>query len=446
MYGYPNINIVISFINTDVNESLEFIKQIPSIYLIYSFILISLAIYIIKNQKYIKINNNIILFSVFIIVVISTPLSDYCKGKLSTSSFKFTLFKFSNDIISSYNQVTNFNKNLKELINNKSDWNPTPVKNDYDTYIVVIGESVRSDFMHTYGFSLNNTPYLDSINGLIFKNYISASGATQLSLSRTLALSNGKHIDFKNNIIKLAKKQGFRTYWVSNQGSFGNDDSISAMIGKQADSVTFLKKGEYNTEKYLDENLVTPYKSALLDNNYSNKKLIFIHLMGSHPDFCERVNYKYDEFFVNKKLSCYVQSIKNTDTLLSKIASYATQNNKRWTMMYFSDHGLSYQDRDGNITIEHSSSYKKNFHVPFFITSYNDKKRNEINHYRSAFDFMSLYLRWTGSTDLLINKNCDLLSDIDCGDELKIIDFNNNMKNYKNLPDDFKLSHPIPAH
>ncbi|MFZ4833365.1 phosphoethanolamine transferase [Rouxiella sp. Mn2063] len=437
MYGTPSINIIVSAQNTNINESYEFLKNLPLIYLTPALLLIITSYITLKNRKSLIIKNNTISLAIFILIVIFTPLKSYLKsGVLHIHDVKFTLFRFCNDFYNSYESIALFNEKMVFLKSLPSEWSPSKPKNDYDTYIIVIGESARKDFMHSYGFQIDNTPFTDSMNGLIFKNYISAAGSTQASLSTTFSLNKGDEIEQQNNIIRLAKKQGFYTYWISNQGSIGGDDSIVSYIGQQADSFTFLKKGEYNTQSFPDTDLLVPYQAAILNNNSKKKKLIFIHIMGSHPNFCDRTDNKYDYFYENDKLSCYIQSIKNTDYLLSEITKIADRNKKKWTMLYFSDHGLSFMSAKGTRNLQHNDKYKQNFQVPFIVTSYDAKSRVTIDQLRSAFDFLGLYLQWTGSTDPLLPVECNYLSKMNCKKQIKIKDFNNNVKNYMSLIDE----------
>ncbi|WP_187312828.1 hypothetical protein [Candidatus Williamhamiltonella defendens] len=52
----------------------------------------------------------------------------------------------------------------------------------------MIGESVREDFMHTYGFKIKNTIFSDHANRIFFKKNICAVSITQMSLMNTVAL------------------------------------------------------------------------------------------------------------------------------------------------------------------------------------------------------------------------------------------------------------------
>ena len=56
--------------------------------------------------------------------------------------------------------------------------------------VVIIGETLRRDYMHCYGYPLSNTPHLDSIlktgDMIRYSNVISPAGNTIESLTKVL--------------------------------------------------------------------------------------------------------------------------------------------------------------------------------------------------------------------------------------------------------------------
>lgn len=94
--------------------------------------------------------------------------------------------------------------------------------------------------MHAFGFELHpNTPWMSSRNGLFFDNYISASGSTTLSLTNALAVREGNVTNLSDNLVALANKAGFHTYWISNQHMKGIYDSPVGVMGKKAGFIIF---------------------------------------------------------------------------------------------------------------------------------------------------------------------------------------------------------------
>lgn len=427
IYGPPTYNTVASFYYTDIQESREFMSNIDSKYYIYStFILIFGAL--VSSIKVNAVNyHNKIIFSMVILVFIFTPLKNALSGKYeraANSGTPETRF-FTELAYSIYSLIDEI-----ELYTSEDTFEITKVTNQYDIYVIIIGESVRKDFMHAYGFKINNTPFMSSSNGILFTNYISAASSTQPSLTHSLSL----YPNIGNNIITLANKAGFNTYWLSNQGFVGEYDGSVAAIGRRANNSFFIKRGG-SDDKIIspDTALLAEFKLALESSDH--KKLIVVHLMGSHTPFCTRTEGLYDYFYHNKKLSCYVQSIKNTDKLLSEIYHDLSKTKSKWSVMYFSDHALSLTyDRN---ELVHNDKYQQNYEVPFFITSYDSNKKEIINNRRSGLSFMSLFSQWTGINESNIEKNCDMLSKNDCPNQNTIIDFNKNNRIFDDLPDDY---------
>lgn len=82
--------------------------------------------------------------------------------------------------------------------------------------MVVIGESARRDALGAFGGHWDNTPFASSVNGLIFADYIAASGSTQKSLGLTLnRVVDGKP-QFQDNFVtpqiaRASRPGGFPT-------------------------------------------------------------------------------------------------------------------------------------------------------------------------------------------------------------------------------------------
>lgn len=432
-YGTPSFNIIASFFYTNKNEFYEFLSSLP-IYLHIGVILILFfGFQCAKFKFHINKKFNLLFFLSFLIIFLHAPVKNYLEEKhFNLAESGYPEISFIKDFTKSFKSFNEQKILYSNLISKEDDFINVTSNNKYDTYIVVIGESARRDFLNFYGFPINNTPFINSINGIFFTNYTSASGATVMSLTNTLAL-NGK---LENNIIALAKKAGFKTYWLSNQGSLSDSDTPIASIGKKADTYFFPKKFDYlpSINDGGGLNLLKPLKHAI-EEKYQ-KKLIVVHLMGSHPPFCVRTNNRYEVFFESKELSCYVQSIKDTDNLLATIHKYLTESNSKWSMMYFSDHGLSRSEKErlNKATLLHNDKYRQNFEVPFFVTSYDSYKKDYITEKRSALNFMILFSQWTGIHENKINSDCQMLSNKFCKKQSFIIDFNNNVIDYSNLP------------
>ncbi|HBO23852.1 MAG TPA: hypothetical protein DD649_13330 [Providencia sp.] len=426
IYGPPTYNTVASFYYTDIQESREFIANIDIKYYLYSIFILILGA-LVSSIKVNAVNyHKKVVVILMAIIFFFTPAKYALGGKYeraANSGAPETRF-FTELIYSIYSLIDEV-----KLYTSNDSFEITKVNNKYDIYVIVIGESVRKDFMHSYGFKVSNTPFMSSSNGTFFTNYISAASSTQSSLTHSLAL----YPKIGNNIMTLASKAGFDTYWLSNQGFVGEYDGSVAAIGRRANHSFFIKRGSSDDKRVSSDTALLPEFNSVL-KSLGNKKLIVVHLMGSHTPFCTRTEEQYNTFYHNKKFSCYVQSIKNTDKLLSEIYTGLNESKSKWSMMYFSDHALS-MTYDKN-ELAHSDGHKQNYEVPFFITSYDSIQQEFINARRSGLHFMSLFSQWTGIQENSIKNECDMLSSNECNDQSTVIDFNKNHRDFDSLPND----------
>ncbi|PHM49602.1 tRNA modification GTPase TrmE [Xenorhabdus miraniensis] len=448
-YGYPDVNAVGSLLYTNQNETLEYISGLSLSTYLTAIAIFVLMMFAFKLNITLSDKSKKWLLALFFISAFWSPVKGYIKSDFEDGSELLNTSlpeaRFFSDVYRSYAEVMSENSRFAKIIKNQDDWQPVVKEEKYDTYIMVIGESVRKDFLGAYGFPNKNTPWLDKTNATMLTNYISAAPSTQLSLTNSLAIREKNEIQLNNSIISLAKKTGFETYWLSNQGMKGGFDSPVALIGQQAKYHTFLKEGSSDDRSYMpDENLLPYIRNALMKDK--QKKLVVIHLMGSHPQPCARTNEQYSGYFHSQNISCYIQSIQNTDNLLAEIENIANQNQLHWTMLYFADHGLSFVNKntDGE-NVTHNDSYKQNYQVPFIITDYdystknvasNQSGKDKIDAPRSGLYLLSMLSTWLGVEEPRLISDCDWFSNQECQNQHTVISFSNEYKDFNQLKDD----------
>jgi len=454
LYGIIKVNIIISILYTNPDETAEFVSGIP-LYVYVLIITLILFTYInVLLRKHLvtkKPNNYKILLGIFIMHsvfygIVKPPknkpfnngliYAQYSRNFIISTPFKaVNAYQTAQKSIAKYEQI-------QHLI---SDFNPSKKDDDNPkmaTYVVLIGESARRDSMQNYGFYLQNTPFLAQVPRIQFNNYLSAGPSTALSLQNMLTLDNPNYPQnpYKqnpaNNVISLAKKAGFYTYFLSNQANLGIHDSVIGAIGKTADYSRFLNKTTLTGEKtYKNDDVLIPViKQAI--NEDKDSKVIVVHLLGSHYDFCKRTFDKYGDFVSSKEISCYIQSIKNTDTFLAQIydllQSNKQQTGKNWALVYFSDHGLSAEKGNPN-NLFHSDKHKINYEVPFVILDSLMTETKFINKRRTGLHFMEFFADWLKVSDQIINHQCNFLADEECPNPNLVIDFDNQPSDYSKL-------------
>lgn len=432
-FGPPDLNAMTSMAYTDKAETLEFLmsvsvwKWLISISILFSL----LSCCLLKTKTTFVLPRILSLLS--IVCFFSMPIkAAYQENKFSLLDSHYPPIRFVNDARNAYNQVNADKAFYEHNMKMPDEWGKDTHGENYNTVVIVIGESVRRDFMSAYGFPVNNSPFINSTPGFIFTDYISSGPATVLSLTHSLYRFKDGKIEYNNSIVRLLGKSGYHTSWISNQGVFGSSDSPVSLAGKQADEYHFVKNGSSNKFLYSPDEKILP---LVLDAVHrKGKKAIFIHLMGSHPMACIRTNGQYETFFRSKEESCYVQSIKNTDALLSRVYAMLGQNSNSWAMMYFADHGLMVVDKGASEErLQHADKYQNNYDVPLFVTTSSMKESQKITAPRSGFDLIPLVTQLVGITEPSIDIKCNLYSNEACSDNRVVLKKDGTLVPYNSL-------------
>jgi heptose-I-phosphate ethanolaminephosphotransferase len=162
--------------------------------------------------------------------------------------------------------------------------------------------------MQLYGYDRETNPLLSKLKPemTIFNNVISPNVHTIVALDKILTQSSFEHPYKKENtsIVQLANEAGFSTYWISNQRPVGLHESVPTLIGSAADSTYFLNTN--NAQDIIYDEIVLPTLDNVL-NEQDKKKIVFIHLIGTHGSYDKRYpktfNYFKDKNLNGKSLS-----------------------------------------------------------------------------------------------------------------------------------------------
>ncbi|MDG6881927.1 Putative phosphoethanolamine transferase ybiP [Phocoenobacter uteri] len=442
-YGELNSGIVAAFFETNVSESFDFLQKISIDDLIIPFLFVFSCIILMRLKKFHQkspINKqqkilNIVLSGVFIFSLVYIPTKYYLEGaKDEEDERKWTLANSPVNVVSFYANIHDSireyfdeKQELESMLTKPNPWQVESVSPKYQNYVLIIGESARRDYFSAFGFHLPTTPFLDTSKGYFNAGYVSSAPATYHSLLKSLYFKKGKTLNYAYNIVSLAKAANIETSWLSNQGSIGRYDTMASRVGVSADFSYFTKKGGFNTKsvddmQLLDElalKLNTPPKSG------TKSRLFVLHVMGSHRNFCDRVTEEERKLtFINKEISCYVNSILKTDTLIRKTVDLLKEKNQSYSVIYFSDHGLNHinKDKKESIHLDYDSKFESNYEVPFVKISSDDTKRIFVNTKRSAFNFIYGFSEWLGVKTKELDPNYHFFSDKE-DEKIKIFNF-----------------------
>ena len=258
-------------------------------------------------------------------------------------------------------------------------------KEEPQLVIMVIGESSRFDRWGLNGYERDTTPNLSAMENLVpLTDMITAVSATRLSVpiivSRKPA-AQGLQAGFaEKSFLSAYREAGFKTYWISNQMSFGQFDTPTSVFAKEADVTQFLNLGGYTNQSNLDEVLLPPLQHAL--NDPAQKKLIVLHTLGNHWNYSHRYPASFDHWkpslfgvsnpaytdLRNKDAlnNSYDNSVLYTDWFLSEVIQRLKAVTIPVSMMYVADHGQTLYDDSCNLAFHgHNTQYE--FHIPAFV-------------------------------------------------------------------------------
>lgn len=253
------------------------------------------------------------------------------------------------------------------------------------TYVVVIGESLSRNHMSLYGYPRKTTPFLDDLGQELirFEDVVAPYAQTKPSLSVSLTeatLDNPKTFETSVSLVDIAKKAGFKVWWISNQQPRRLPATHLSRVADKADFISHQFRGVMS-ERY-DEFILPSYQEALQDQ--ATHKLIIVHLMGSHLEyksrypqdkayFKDRANikaYKNTEELTEHQIhyiNAYDDSVLYTDWLLMKMIKELKQQPHPASLTFFSDHGEEVYDSIDFKGHRPNSVTRNMIEIPFLV-------------------------------------------------------------------------------
>jgi glucan phosphoethanolaminetransferase (alkaline phosphatase superfamily) len=250
--------------------------------------------------------------------------------------------------------------------------------------VMVIGESSRYDRWSLNGYARETNPLLAQQANLVpLADVITSVSATRLSvpviISRKPAIQSLKDGFSEKSFISAFKEAGYKTFWLSNQISFGKFDTPVSVFAKEADVVDFLNLGGFTDNSNYDEVLFAPLAHALADP--APRKLLVLHTLGSHWNYSHRYPKQFDKWQpslfgedkpvftdigIREKLNnSYDSSILYTDWFLDRVIETLKSTRQPASMLYVADHGQTLYDGTCKLVFHgHNTQYE--FHVPAF--------------------------------------------------------------------------------
>ncbi|MDR2902746.1 MAG: phosphoethanolamine transferase [Lactobacillales bacterium] len=438
------LNTFFTLFVSNVRETKEFIKQnISYKWFIVAFLVMLLPIPLILMQKppvFTRLEQILLIFilAAFSYVFIRNLFKKWPKFKDG-----YVLNPYSNAIYHYFEYRKNY-QSLKKAIEDSK----PPVydkitskinQKEPETYVVVIGESASRLHHSYYGYPRDTNEFLKKSGEeiFVFKNVSSPYAQTIPVMEKVLTFATKEHPELllqKGSVISYLNQAGFKTYFLSNQYALV-DTIVTAISSSHATYSKYYNfSGMKRFEKAgLDESLLPDFEKIL--NNKDKKKVIFLHLMGSHAAYINRYPTSFSRFtdpMKGKKLTAkghhalntYDNSIRYTDYILAEIIALLKKKAGANYMLYFSDHGEDVYDSTDKKILGHSEiATHEMTAIPFMVwlsdrlkklrpdlvkkmKASADVKYNTENVIHSIIEFSSLENSDFDSSKSILNKKC----------------------------------------
>jgi heptose-I-phosphate ethanolaminephosphotransferase len=230
------------------------------------------------------------------------------------------------------------------------------------TVVLVIGESTSRLHMSLYGYGRDTNPELSKIRHelTVFDNVYSPRPNTIESLQQVLTFADQRHPDdykTKPSLVAMMKQAGYHTTWITNQQTLTGRNTMLTTFAKQADKQYFLNNERRQNAYSFDEKVLDPFAESL--NDPHPKKLIIVHLLGTHMKYSYRYPEKFDVFKTAQGLpstgldeekialiNSYDNAIRYNDWIMGQLISALKAKQQHSLLVYFSDHGEDVYDTE----------------------------------------------------------------------------------------------------
>ncbi|MBH3264982.1 sulfatase-like hydrolase/transferase, partial [Serratia marcescens] len=178
IYGPPSVAVVSALFQTNRVEAVEFLHAIPTGCYLLPFATLMMLFLLARYcwRQPLSARKAMPFFLILIVVLFARILSG--------NAGNIKLIDFFSSLMSSYQS---YNRQMIEInagMLAKPRWTIDSVNSNQTNYVIIVGESMRRDYMSLFGYPTSTTPFLDRVNGTFYSNYISTAPNTFESLPR----------------------------------------------------------------------------------------------------------------------------------------------------------------------------------------------------------------------------------------------------------------------
>jgi heptose-I-phosphate ethanolaminephosphotransferase len=251
------------------------------------------------------------------------------------------------------------------------------------TVVFVLGESITRLNLPLTGYPRNTTPELASLGDELiwFPDVLSSDYSTTPSVRKMLTPATLEHPDLwrtKPDVLVMAKKAGYKTFWLSNHSTDSNGQL--SIFASHAEVVVMANKGGSRGEGSYDEVVLPSLEKALGDP--APRKFIVLHLLNAHPAYYFRYPESFARFnnaddAVTKSMKAagrrfwaiqmrnyYDNAVLYADHVLKRSLDLCRVSGQRLAWIYVPDHG---QDAAHNTNFSGHNAESRSQYETFMV-------------------------------------------------------------------------------
>ncbi len=365
VYNYGAIlgaGVVGALLETNLNESLEFLKMyVGTAEILYAAALV-VSVYLFHRRKlWLKVpwsgHTAVRLTAVFMLVtsvytirMVAEYGEVFCRPFLPVHRFALAM-----DI--AVENMLAYNELRKEAVTEiKLTRNDSSIQN----VVFILGESTNRNHMGLYGYYLPSTPKLVELKDqgeiAVYTDIVSPHSNTIPVLQKLFTFSHSESDKpwYKyNNLIDIMNAAGYKTHWLSNQESSGIWGNVAQYYGERSNVHRYTRLRESREDEgILDEELF-PLIDDAIASRADGKNFFVTHLMGGHGLYYNRYPYSFHKFQekditlnVNEKNKLIVAEYDNAlyynDYVVTEIINKF--RDMETLVIYLPDHGEAVYD------------------------------------------------------------------------------------------------------
>lgn len=227
------------------------------------------------------------------------------------------------------------------------------------TMVIVMGESTNAQRMSLYGYQRQTSPLLDGMKDelYVFDNVISPRPYTIEALQQILTFGDQQNPNdylSRPTLMNMMQQAGYKSFWITNQQTQTKRNTMLLTFSQQTDEQAYLNNNRLQNSGQFDEVVLEPFEQAL--NDPAAKKLIIVHLIGTHRKYQYRYPESFDRFSSRQgvpdwlpekhleEFNAYDNAVLYNDYVVSSLLKNLKAKAINSAFVYFADHGEEVYD------------------------------------------------------------------------------------------------------